>query len=40
MKVLSILEAEVTVEIQREADIPPCMRPQDTQWEFSVYAVS
>ena len=40
MKVLSNLEAEVTVEIQREADIPPCMRSQDTQWEFSVYAVS
>ncbi|MDE0630994.1 MAG: type II toxin-antitoxin system HicB family antitoxin [Caldilineaceae bacterium] len=36
MKALSSLEPEVTVEIQREADIPPNMRSQDTHWELSV----
>ena len=39
MKVPSNLEAEVKVEIQREADIPLCKRSRDTQWELSVTAV-
>ena len=36
MKALSNLEPEVKVEIQREADVSPCMRSQDTHWELSV----
>lgn len=36
MKALSNLEAEVKVEIRREADIPPHVRSRDTHWELSV----
>lgn len=39
MKALPSLEPEAKVEIQRDADILPCMRSQDTQWELSVAAV-
>ena len=36
MDALSNLEPEITVEIQRQVDIPPYMSAQATQWELSV----